>query len=88
MAKHRYKEAAAILKRAAKFNSVHLSSEPFPNKDVQANGCVAGGDNESFHLNKTVDNSSEDTETRHYTVCDMFRTPGLCRRSLVLFYVW
>ena len=76
-------QALRILRRGAKFNGIHVSFDAV--MDEKSIDCEGDDDEEG---DEAGESEAVERVTQYYTVCDMFKTPGLCRRSLVLFYVW
>lgn len=74
VANKQYDKAEALLRRAAKFNSVELPDDPL---NIKAN-----------KLSRICDESTGDRKLKKYSIIDMFTSPTLCKRSFILFYTW
>ena len=72
MAHKRYADAESVLRKAAKFNQVDIPEDPFETKRRSISN---------------VSNISASSSAK-YTLIDMFRTPKLRKRSIILFYIW
>ena len=72
VAKQRFKDAEHVLLKAAKFNGVQLPEDPLKAKK------------------KSLEEIGRQTSvmSTRYTICDIFRMKELCKRSLILFYIW
>ena len=97
----KYDEAAAVVKRAAKFNGLKVPQHLLHTKDEHLTLIVSGKDSTAAngvdnHGNtgpvesQTSSSKVESNEQlkKRYTFLDMFRTPKLRMRSILLFYVW
>ena len=80
MSHDRISEAESIIKKAAKFNKVSLPGDCFTNKKDTLRAVE--------ETNPLVDNETLILEKQKYNISHMFRTPQLCRRSIIMFFIW
>ncbi|XP_070558191.1 organic cation transporter protein-like [Ptychodera flava] len=72
MRKHKYYRAKQVLKRFAKFNNTTLPEDIFESEEVEL---------------KSME-SDEDRKVRRSTLFDLFKTPNLRRRTLLMCFNW
>ena len=79
-------EAEEIIKRAAKFNKVHTPEDVLKELKKQGRKLVIQSDGDE--PNMIIDDGPQNSTSRKYNLCDLFRTAALCKRSLIMFYIW
>ncbi|PAV92004.1 hypothetical protein WR25_22122 isoform B [Diploscapter pachys] len=89
----RYEEADQVLRKAAKTNGVTLPDRWWEQlDDYKAADANTEGEGSALRSNEPVSSPSENAKApeaeQKYGAMDLFRTPELRRRTIVVFFLW